>query len=359
MNYTAPEQTRPQSKPRNHAFDLLCGLCILRMMLHHITGLTGQNTEWWNTLYYWSFYFMPFFFFKAGYFNKTIGGDSAKYCIDKAKRLLIPYFAWGIIGNICYFGVMPFVVKRYHHPVEPLEWSHIWNESSFYGNAPIWFLLSFFCAYIIMHFMRKASTKTVTLRNGKKLSLLWIQWTVLLFPAISWWLFSIGNPLFLFLNNIFFGVFIFFLGHAWHWLLARMRRRNTLMLSIIITVAFCILNVAIHGQYNMMNNKWMGNPYGMVINTTLALCGLSGILLSLNIPRVPWLNFIGQHSMVFFVAHYPMLTLYRFITISNGRSLVGRLDDFIILCIIIPCLCAWLVPYVEKIPWLSGRFPKK
>jgi hypothetical protein len=41
------------------------------------------------------------------------------------------------------------------------------------------------------------------------------------------------------------------------------------------------------------------------------------------------------------------------------HSIKGKIDDLIIMTILTFVICAWLVPYVEKIPWLSGRFHKK
>ena len=112
-------------KERNHTFDFLCGICIIRMIcLHTITFCGHKDDEWWLEVMGWSFFFMCFFFFKAGYFNKTVSGDTKAYITDKTKRLLIPYVVWGTIGFIIYVIYIPFEIDRYHHPIEPMEWSH-------------------------------------------------------------------------------------------------------------------------------------------------------------------------------------------------------------------------------------------
>ena len=108
----------------------------------------------------------------------------------------------------------------------------------------------------------------------------------------------------------------------------------------------------------MSDNLWTGNPYVTILSITLVLCGLSGILLSVNMPRIPVINYIGEHSMVFFISHYPMLVLYKMIRSANVHSIRGKWDDYIILLIIIFSICFLLVPHVEKVPWLSGRFKK-
>ena len=107
---------------------------------------------------WWTYFFMSFFFFKAGYFNKTVSGKSWEYCKDKFKRLMIPYFVWGAIGNAIYFFFAWFILDEKNAMVKEICWEHIWNTSSFYGNIPCWFLFSFFVAYIGMHFLQKVQS---------------------------------------------------------------------------------------------------------------------------------------------------------------------------------------------------------
>ena len=70
-------------KQRNHAFDILCGICIIRMVTLHIMAFCGEDKQdWWLEVMRWSFFFMSFFFFKAGYFNKVVdsqGKDTGLY----------------------------------------------------------------------------------------------------------------------------------------------------------------------------------------------------------------------------------------------------------------------------------------
>ena len=89
---------------RNHAFDILCGICIVRMVVLHIMGFTGQrDVEWWDQVMLWTYYFMSFFFFKAGSFCRGVGGGNRSYLLDRSKRLLAPYLSSGLIGLLAYF----------------------------------------------------------------------------------------------------------------------------------------------------------------------------------------------------------------------------------------------------------------
>ncbi|MBQ0023933.1 MAG: acyltransferase [Prevotellaceae bacterium] len=338
-------------KERNQTFDFLCGICIIRMiLLHTITFCGHKGDEWWTEIMSWSFFFMCFFFFKAGYFNKTVSGDTKAYIKDKAKRLLIPYVTWGLIGFLIYAFYIPFEIKRYGHPIEEMEWSHLWKTSSFWGNEPVWFLFSFFFAYVLVHFIKK-------IHIIKPISVFQTV-VVLACPFVSYWLYTLDNPLPLSLSNIFMGVFFFHLGRTWRWIIERMGRRNTLIICSVLIVVFVVLNIVWHGEYIMSTNRFTDNPWAAFFNTMIILIGLSGLLIKLPLGRVPVVSYIGQHSMVYFVAHYPILQFYRFTHIVFGHSIYGHYDDFIVLPVFVFCICTWLVPYVEGVPFLSGRFKK-
>ena len=45
--------------------------------------------EGWTIVMHWTFFFMSFFFFKAGYFNKTVDGNSWEFTKKKFKQLKI------------------------------------------------------------------------------------------------------------------------------------------------------------------------------------------------------------------------------------------------------------------------------
>ena len=333
-------------KQRNHAFDILCGICIIRMVTLHIMAFCGQDKQdWWLEVMRWSFFFMSFFFFKAGYFNKgTSKGTDLDYLKDRSKRLLVPYLMSGIIGAIVYFSFYFPLVDRYKKFVEPLEWNHIWMKSGFYGNSPIWFLFSFFTVYMMVRYIDKVK---------------YLCWLTIAFPALSYWAYKTGNNVPMSLGNVFIACYFFYLGRLWRWVMQRFSNQQVMAASWVMVVAFVVLGLAVPGTYNMSQNLFTGNALMAVINATLILCGLAGVLLTLQVPRIPLLCFIGEHSMVFFISHYPMLYFYKFTHLSFGRSIYGRVDDVLILIPVIFCLCAWLVPYIERVPWLSGRWPEK
>ncbi|MBO7472278.1 MAG: hypothetical protein J6T78_10535, partial [Bacteroidaceae bacterium] len=261
-----------------------------------------------------------------------------------SKRLLVPYLMSGIIGAIVYFSFYFPLVDRYKKFVEPLEWNHIWMKSGFYGNSPIWFLFSFFTVYMMVRYIDKVK---------------YLCWLTIAFPALSYWAYKTGNNVPMSLGNVFIACYFFYLGRLWRWVMQRFSREQVMAASWLMVAAFVVLGIVAPGTYNMSQNLFTGNALMAVVNATLVLCGLAGVLLTLQVPRIPLLCFIGEHSMVFFISHYPMLYFYKFMHLSYGRSIYGKVDDVLILIPVIFCICAWLVPYIERVPWLSGRWPEK
>ena len=332
-------------KKRNHTFDFLCGLCIVRMMTLHVFQFTGFNTEaWWREVMDWSFFLMCFFFFKAGYFNRSVGGPTLPYLKDRTKRLLLPYVACGLIGVALFWFFRLALDGMYSRSPLPFQWSHLWTTSDFYGNPPMWFLFSFYVMYVAVHFIDKVKL---------------VRLTVILFPLVGYLLYTWGNPLWLNLNNVLMGVFFFYLGHYWHLLIAHLRQRWTFVLSAGLVALFVVGNVCWHGVYTMHSNLFSGNPLGAVLNTIVIVCGLSGLLISVRLPRIPFINYVGEHSMVYFVLHFPVVFFAKHIHLLCRHSMRGRADDMVLLLLLAVALCSWLVPYFEKVPWLSGRWPKK
>ena len=332
-------------KARNHAFDLLCGLCIVRMVMLHVVGMCHLRGEYhFGKLMSWTFFFLAFFFFKAGYFNKTVSGPSWFFVKDKARRLLVPYLSWGLIGNLVYFGFLFGWPRLFASTVRQVRWDHLWEFSHFYGNPPVWFLFTFFMMYFGVHLWR---------RFVHRETYLWV-----LLPGLSYLLYKQGNPLWLSLNNVPLAIFFFELGHWWHGVQQRVPRWWFFALSVLLVVLFVYGNRHWHGEFDISRNNWIQRPWGCMLNSVCAVCGLSGVLLSLPLRRVPLLCFVGEHSMVFFVMHYPLIYLYRMGLSVCHVSIIGQWLHAGAMLVLIFLLCSLSVRGIERIPWLSGRYKK-
>lgn len=326
---------------RNHAFDILCGLCILRMVTLHVVCQTAlRQTDWWRAIMEWSFYLMSFFFFKAGYFNKGVQGDSRTYCWDKFRKLMIPYFSWAAISAcICLFFMLAFPGK-FPGTEQSFQHYNILVGGLTWGNGPLWFLPCFFTAYIIVHFIEKV----------RHLNLI-----ILFFPLLSYWLFRQGNPLYFMMDNVFCGAFFFYLGKVWHIVLDKMGNRKGLMASIVLASAFVGVNIYLHGEYEMKTNTFTGPFWRVMVNTMLALTGLSGVLLTTHVRRLPGICYIGEHSMVYYIGHFPLIMCYVYLSILMEHNIKKSVPDMIVMTVLVIAVCTMLVPFIEKVFWLSGK----
>jgi hypothetical protein len=71
---------------------------------------------------------------------------------------------------------------------------------------------------------------------------------------------------------------------------------------------------------------------------------------------VPLANYVGEHSMVYFVMHYPIILSYAYASILLEHNIHKSIPDLIIILLISFTLCTLAVPFVERVPWLSGRW---
>lgn len=333
----------PQTKQRNHTFDLLCGLCIVRMIMLHCVSMCSLRHEFWfGKLMGWTFFFICFFFFKAGYFNRGIDtavNSFGDYLVDRSRRLLIPYVMWGVIGSVVYFGFIFAFPDCFTSNSRHLHWEHVYLVSHFWGNPPVWFLFSFWATYVLMYWFRHR----------------WFFWIMPLLPCMSYTLYRMGNPLWMSLNNVPLGLFMFVLGHLWHHLQLNLSKAKFLTLSLILLCCFIAGNKLIYGSIDMSLNRWNYNPFGAMLDIPLALTGISGVLLCLPQWRIPFITFVGEHSMVYFVMHYPLIYLYKFTLGVNHIHIAHSWWHCTIMMALILTLCTLCVRYVESIPWLSGR----
>ena len=79
-------------RERNHAFDILCGICIIRMVSLHIMAFCGQeDQEWWGEVMRWSFFFMSFFCRNFLFRFSIFTSYTSNYVISKSIICITQY----------------------------------------------------------------------------------------------------------------------------------------------------------------------------------------------------------------------------------------------------------------------------
>lgn len=181
---------------RNKAIDSVAGIMITYMVFSHICQhFSYENSDVYMTLEHIFYFFMPWFFFKAGMFFKM--GDYKIILQKSFNRLIRPFILYSLIGHICYCGIC--YLQGNLHLSTLIPYYSLLMQGSIPGNLPLWFLLTLFLCRIIFNFLVK-----------KKVSVYWIALASLLL-AFGLHLIDFKQPFYL--ANTMTGVFFMSVGY--------------------------------------------------------------------------------------------------------------------------------------------------
>lgn len=142
---------------RNKNIDAVAGVMITYMVFTHACQHYGLNdTAWYMTLEHMLFFFMPWFFFKAGMFFKV--RDNMETFYKGIKRLIVPFVKWSLIGHVCYCFVCWFNGDLHLSSVVPYR--SLITAGSIPGNLPLWFLLTLFVCRVIFNILQNKGIHT-------------------------------------------------------------------------------------------------------------------------------------------------------------------------------------------------------
>lgn len=140
---------------------MAAGLLIIVMMMGHVMQGAGvYGTQYYEPLN-WFFFFMPWFFFKAGMFHKL---QSVNKCITGGgKKLLRPFVIFTVLG---YLGYQLIQIRIHGHaPFEGFQQdiTELLKETSMPGNKPLWFLVPLFVVKIVATVFNDSQKKCLLL----------------------------------------------------------------------------------------------------------------------------------------------------------------------------------------------------
>jgi fucose 4-O-acetylase-like acetyltransferase len=187
-------------KQRLQHIDLISGIFILQIILMHILQFADRykGNPVFSVVMHLSFFFMPWFYFKSGYFYKSPGKVDKAYIKKKAQKLLIPYITFFIIGLIIN---LPFEICEAQKPAWKILLAPGYQVLRYggggAGNAPLWFLLSLFFTIIGYALLDQFKLKGI----------------IIGLPVISYLLFHFDITLPLGISNLFLGIFFYWAGH--------------------------------------------------------------------------------------------------------------------------------------------------
>lgn len=133
---------------RDKAIDSVAGVMIIYMVFTHVCQhYELEESSFYMSLEHILYFFMPWFFYKAGLLFKV--RDNKTMIRISARRLLIPFVKYSLIGHICYCLVSYF--NGTLHLSTILPYRVLVLHGSIPGNLPLWFLLSLFLCRVILN----------------------------------------------------------------------------------------------------------------------------------------------------------------------------------------------------------------
>ena len=144
-------------KTRKTYLDTVCGFLLCYMILHHCSQCAGVASEIKHYTY-WLGFFMPWFFFKGGMFHRL--KPTTEIIMSSYKRLIIPFIWFSVIGTVILWLLMILEgTFTFKYIVKTI--AGFLAYGSFYGNLPLWFLLSLFAVRVLFNlFVSKYRTST-------------------------------------------------------------------------------------------------------------------------------------------------------------------------------------------------------
>lgn len=240
---------------------------------------------------------VPCFFFLAGITTKE--ELTVKSICIEARRILIPYYSFGILSIAAYSILGSFAAASLNMDASSSVWQNIgkliYGASIQEYNAPLWFLPALFAIkiwYKVLWRWLKGNRKALVLfaMTGSVLGF----W----YTGMGWISLPCSFELVL-------KVFPFFLAGK---LLAPMLidigavpniRVRCMILGVVILVVTCVLGV-IAPPVNYTNNQ-LPNPYAFYLIATLGCVGT--YCLSVGLQDVAWMNNLGKNTLPILVMH--------------------------------------------------------
>lgn len=268
------------------------------MILGHCSFFTGFGYISLHSIFG---FFMPWFFYKSGLFF-SIGGCK-KLLKKDANKLLRSFVIYSLIGwmvwGIC--GLVDGSLDIKSCIMLPLK--SFLRNGCINGNGALWFLISLFIVRQLFNILisNKLSPSYLSLVCfGVAYVLYAIGWY-----NHSWWI-----------GNIFSGLCFFSLGY---WLNNKITPKVFIISALVfggILVAYFLKWIEIPFLYMHANKMNSGNYilfYPFALAGIITINRLFEILTFKTKLKYRILGYIGRNSMFFYVAHWILLTIVRFV----------------------------------------------
>ncbi|MEJ6554197.1 acyltransferase [Microbacterium esteraromaticum] len=270
--------------------DLLRGLSILLVILHHSTQIVtyriGEVPGFFEFLSaFFAPFRMPMLMFLSGLLVAgSLHAPAGKYVWGKVRRIVWPIIVWTFIYTASQLVADPGLK---HMPWEPGFW-----------DTYLWFMQFIFAYYIIALLLR------------------WVPaWVMVAVPFVAMFLIPAELEL---LQRFFYLMPFFFLGAfiEKHW------DQYARLLSVRLAAVLAVIPIGVALYSGFVDPLWY-EPLS-------ALPAMLGILILVRLtaaaPEAAWLapvRFVGQYSLIYYVAHYPVFAALGLLAAKAGITNPG------------------------------------
>lgn len=273
---------------RKEYIDAVAGIMILWMMFGHLQQVTDWYLDYPNIL----FFFMPWFYYKAGALSKkrtlreianTGGGKFAK-----------PFVTYGLIGQVILVVCM---LMEHETSLKPYLYTPIrclLLGGTIPGNLPLWFLPSLFTTQCLFAFLQE-----------KKVNV----YACALIGLLGGLIFMLINCRFVpaYIGSGIFGVCYFAMGKILH------KYEGNCKVLVGVFVFCAVLLLIDHTPISDIGGvaQFRGTMWDYFHGVGVALCGcfiIDTVFFYLqSILKFPLLRWIGRNAMDFYVLHWIIL----------------------------------------------------
>lgn len=270
---------------RQQHLDVVCGILIVYMICWHCEQWAGiSSTYQAHLLQQIFFFFMPWFFFKAGMFFKP-KQNLKKVFKSSFTRLVIPFISFTILGQL-FLCLKLYLQTGKFCNIIPLKGILFYGAGA--GNAPLWFLLSLFIIRILATAVEHFCDLRYLLLGGVAALFL----NIIDFDKPYW------------IANVCSGMFFYVLGY---FLCKGQYTKKLLIVSIML-----YLITLIYPSYVDMNrNVLIQGSYPLWLVSSIAACILINNLFKIFKSNICFRLFscIGRDSMFFYCTHWIVLII--------------------------------------------------
>lgn len=263
---------------RDQHIDSIAGFLILIMVAGHC-GIIGFDQ--YSVGQVFGFY-MGWFFYKAGMFHKKT--DYLTSLKRLSKRLLLPFFAFSIIG-LAVALVLDALSLTYHYSIPSFL-----RELFFLGtpmcNSPLWFLLSLFFVKLI--------TQRFDSQQFRWLFMITLAIAVIHEIVFPW-------HKFVYIGNIALGIACYAFG-----VVTGNKRLNSIVFISLI-VLYLLLFILEPSCLNFFRNHTFFGDYISAIAILIpGILIVNELFYRLSLLNHKYLGYIGRKSLPILVMHYPI-----------------------------------------------------